>query len=1012
MNLSSLSQFGSILGRPFRGTVLLLLILGIGVESVFGQREVSRVVPRDSHFLGFHSYFDGDYDDALRSFRDAARDGIRSTEGRWIDSICYHTMMGECYYKMGQLDQALEQYSSGLQLLVAHKDWLLRIQFPANVGPSASVKKSTITWGVSKRRSALGRIPETMLTSFGRLNNEQALRRGGVVRPPEYFPVRVSEIVRCSVLAIRRRHELMGPASPHDELTRQVFGALMDRPARVNHWSQGWIDAQLGLAYSAAGQFPQAVEQLNRAIVVDGQYDHILTSTVLLELGKLALRQEKFDIAADYFLEATYAAVPFSQPDVMEEAFRLGALTHLVSNGRGVYPPLLPAVAWARTNRFRDLQASLLLLASEGFSIAGDMPRAATLLSEARSIIARRTMREGRIGARFEYQTAAHNFQQGKINLGRRSLASTMKFQRNGSLWLFHLRLVDQQFQSKVITPRIANSLFAKVLREPTAADWLLQPTETLSYCMTPHVPQMENWLMVAQDRKEHDLAIEIADRIRRHRFLASLPLGGRLLALRWVLEASENSISKTAKLQRQDILARYPAYAELSRQAGAVYRELGQQPLLAENAEDQQALSDRLSELSQLSQQQEVFLWQIALRREAAEFAFPPLYSADQVKQRMSRGQVVLGFFGTQQGMFGFALSKEKYSSWPIKSPAEVRKTLVTLLREMGHVDRNSQLPIAKLKEDGWREHASKLAEMLIKPAGPEVWNEVDELIIVPEGLLWLVPFEALPVVRGSETESLLSVVPIRFAPTLSLAVPDQRRPRPTARTAVVAGKLYNREDDEISQEAMSELLRTVPGSSQLETPLPAPSAMTAKFWDRLIVMDDVDDRTPGPYDWSPAQIDRGKAGSALADWFQLPWGAPPQILLPGFHTPAESALKRSKNAVGGSHMFLSVCGLMSTGANTILISRWRPGGQNHYDLIREFAQELPHGSPSAAWQRSVTLARQTELDPEREPRIRPGSAREIIRADHPFFWAGHMLVDTGSRPIHDDQPPQAALK
>ena len=46
-----------------------------------------------------------------------------------------------------------------------------------------------------------------------------------------------------------------------------------------------------------------------------------------------------------------------------------------------------------------------------------------------------------------------------------------------------------------------------------------------------------------------------------------------------------------------------------------------------------------------------------------------------------------------------------------------------------------------------------------------------------------------------------------------------------------------------------------------------------------------------------------------------------------------------------------------MSTGVRTILISRWRPGGQSSFDLVREFAQELPHESPAAAWQRAVQL-------------------------------------------------------
>ncbi len=39
------------------------------------------------------------------------------------------------------------------------------------------------------------------------------------------------------------------------------------------------------------------------------------------------------------------------------------------------------------------------------------------------------------------------------------------------------------------------------------------------------------------------------------------------------------------------------------------------------------------------------------------------------------------------------------------------------------------------------------------------------------------------------------------------------------------------------------------------------------------------------------------------------------------------------------------------------------------------------------------------TQIEPEHEPRVRDGvSAGEPLMADHPFFWAGYMLVDSGT--------------
>jgi hypothetical protein len=56
---------------------------------------------------------------------------------------------------------------------------------------------------------------------------------------------------------------------------------------------------------------------------------------------------------------------------------------------------------------------------------------------------------------------------------------------------------------------------------------------------------------------------------------------------------------------------------------------------------------------------------------------------------------------------------------------------------------------------------------------------------------------------------------------------------------------------------------------------------------------------------------------------------------------------------------------------------------------------QELPHQTAAAAWRRSVQLAGERLLDPTQEGRVRTTGAGEPIRGDHPFFWAGYMLLD-----------------
>jgi hypothetical protein len=130
--------------------------------------------------------------------------------------------------------------------------------------------------------------------------------------------------------------------------------------------------------------------------------------------------------------------------------------------------------------------------------------------------------------------------------------------------------------------------------------------------------------------------------------------------------------------------------------------------------------------------------------------------------------------------------------------------------------------------------------------------------------------------------------------------------------------------------------------------------------------------------------------------------------------HTPAERGGKvatRSRRGGGmtpgpGDELFFTSCSLIEAGAETMLLSRWRVGGQSTLDLMREFLQDLPNTAAADAWQRGVELTMQTPIDPSTELRVKAGKAHADLTAAHPFFWAGYLVVDTGWRPA----PPKVA--
>src|SRR5436190_3107210 len=85
----------------------ILLTIVVQASSASAQGVPSKSAPHDGYWTCFQPFLDGDFRTAARSFREAAKDGIVNisvtTQGPWIDAICYHAMVGECHYQMGNL---------------------------------------------------------------------------------------------------------------------------------------------------------------------------------------------------------------------------------------------------------------------------------------------------------------------------------------------------------------------------------------------------------------------------------------------------------------------------------------------------------------------------------------------------------------------------------------------------------------------------------------------------------------------------------------------------------------------------------------------------------------------------------------------------------------------------------------------------------------------------------------------------------------------------------------------
>jgi tetratricopeptide (TPR) repeat protein len=982
-----------------------------------GTPLAGRAVPTQNYYSHFSLLYEGDYRDALEGFRNDLSSAVKTSQSRWIDSICYYTMVGESYYHLGQLKEALENYNAACQLYLAFADWTVQVQFPTTIQSAPNFPN--IPWGQTARNMKLARLPSTMLMAQGNLYIDQQLAQGGIISPPQLFPVGVIEIHRCTALALRRRAELMGPVCPHDRLTDQLKTTFARHPGPHNSVIDAMVDAELGMACVGTGETGQAIALLKRSLSFAGEYDHPLTAMCLLELGHLYLDSGDYSSASNAFEEASYSAVAYGDWTTLEEAFRFAEQAHLMASRKGVFAPLLKAIPWAKT-RGRELYASLLLSYAENNALLGQHVAAANGLSEAKATIGRRDMGIREIGSRLNYLTALLLYQKGNVPQGDEALNASLNYQKTGSKWLFQIALADY-FVAGQSGPHLgahrALSLYDIVLRDPNSADWAGKPLESLAVLSTPHPLVYEHWFE-ATLQSGVELSLEVADRARRHRFLSTLHLGGRLLALRWILEAPDDALDPHTLLQRQDLLARYPKYGDYAKQVRQLRDDLAAAPLVADGKDALRKQSDMLAEIGRISGLQEQILREMAVRREASDLAFPPLRKTKDVQATLPNRSLMLIFFSTSHNTYACLMSKERYKLWKIDSPPTLEKRVVAMLRGLGNFDANREVAQSQLMDEAWRHSARDATESLLAGSGVNLYQNIDELIIVPDGLMWYLPFEALQVGAKPQEKNpkdlvtLISRSRIRYVPTMSLAAPDTRQRKPLAEVGVVLGKLHLHDDPAGVQAVFDRLHKALPHSVAITGPLPAASPLYGSLFDGLVVFDDLAASEKGFYDWSPMPLDKTRGVGTLNQWFSLPWKSPTEIILPGFHTPAENALRQGSTGAVGSEMFLSVCGLMSTGARTVLISRWRTGGQTSYELMRQFVQELPYSTADDAWQRSVQTQIDTPLDLTREPRIKRANTSDQPTAKYPFFWAGYMLVDTGWSPAGAETAPPPVIK
>ncbi|HMO84942.1 MAG TPA: CHAT domain-containing protein, partial [Lacipirellulaceae bacterium] len=809
----------------------------------------------------------------------------------------------------------------------------------------------------------------------------------------------------------------LGPLAPFDQMSKNlVLTMARGGMAPPNHWSVAWVALQRGMAHAAIGEIEQARQQLQAAVLVAGQYDHPLTGMALLELGRLALVAGDFDAAARNLAEASYSGFVFEDPGVIDEAFRLAAENQLARGAGGADPALVVAAEWARRERFDHIASRIQLALSEQLMLAGNWDAAASALVAAGGRMT--NARTGPLGNRALFLDAKLDFYAGRGS-GEAKLATAVEGQAAMSLQNFQIGLANTMFDAQTLPTRSAPAVYETLLADPAPADAAVRMLESMAVMQTVHEEAFYRWLVAAVERGNLGAAIEVTDRTKRRRFHNAAPWGGRLAAIR-TLVAGAAPLQPRWHQQRNEVLSRYPQLRDALADVASLRKRLQQswQPALEDDARRQ--VTDWWKSYAAAIDQREALLGNVALAPIPAELSFPPLLTAAELQPRLSPGQTLVVFHDTPDGLLGIALTSKGASSWNCGPSARLAGPLSTLLRALGNYDANREMTAEALSDDEWQQASRELYDALFDGSSL-VPSAIKELIIVPDGLTWYVPFEALVPPTDVQPGPLVDLATVRYAPTVGLAFRFNGVWRRVQRTGIVTSPPAAGKQPQDHVDAIASLAAATPGPFPLDaTAADAPSPTLATLLDAVIVLTDVDAVNADPLAWSPMPLDRAERAGSIDRWLTLPGDGPQRILLPSMHTLAErggKAPRRRGAPLAGSELYYASCSLMSAGAETLLLSRWRVGGQSTLDLMREFAQELPNTPAAAAWQRSVHLARDTPVDPAAEMRVKADAHAGELTARHPFFWAGYMVVDSGWKPADEDEgaapdpaPPVAA--
>ena len=265
-----------------------------------------------------------------------------------------------------------------------------------------------------------------------------------------------------------------------------------------------------------------------------------------------------------------------------------------------------------------------------------------------------------------------------------------------------------------------------------------------------------------------------------------------------------------------------------------------------------------------------------------------------------------------------------------------------------------------------------------------------------MPDGSLWYLPFELLPIAPRSPTP-WLAAHPIVYLPTLG-SLPLLKTPAPDIhQTLHVAASFFN-SDKTLNESLTQKLMPSSPGYQRVD--LSGKSIPSTSHWSRMqvdqLVVTNKFEPALQTWDSNFLMLDNSRF-SQLIGWSESPRRVPSRVIMPGYQTAASAG-----NIADGRELFLPACTMLYSGTRTMLLSRWPAGGRSAQTSLSRFVQELNSESPSTAWRRAAVATWADQFWIADEPAMLPSGKESaaLVSGEHPKLWSGYMVIGDSQVP------------